>query len=137
MKPFGIADLTAPLRPASGIFELRQMPSRIVSYRGTTSSPAGRDFATLNLLICLPCEMRSLFLRDGNLDNRSTQVKITKNERHFFNLHVNNLAENFSLKTRQFPSKPKIPTHDPDFSSDFTFSLTTINTSLYPGEHFS
>jgi len=31
---------------------LRQMPSRIVDYSGTTSSPAERDFAMLNLLNC-------------------------------------------------------------------------------------
>ena len=32
---------------------LRQMPFRIGDYSGTTYSPAERDFATLNLLICL------------------------------------------------------------------------------------
>ena len=37
----------------------RQMPFRIVDYSGPASSPAERDFAMLNLLIC------------GNLDNRS------------------------------------------------------------------
>jgi hypothetical protein len=38
------------------------MPSRIGNYSEKTSSPAERDFASLNLLIC------------GNLNNRSTQV---------------------------------------------------------------
>jgi hypothetical protein len=50
------------------------MPFRIDDYSETTSSPAGRDFATLNLLICLPCEMRSLFLWGSKLENRSTWV---------------------------------------------------------------
>jgi hypothetical protein len=37
----------------------------------------------------------------------------------FFNLHVNNLAENFSLKTKKFPSKPKIPTPRSTFQPRF------------------
>jgi len=36
------------------------MPFRIANYSETTSSPAERDFAMLNLLIC------------GKLENRST-----------------------------------------------------------------
>jgi hypothetical protein len=47
------------------------MPFRIADYSETTSSPAKRDFATLNLLICLPYEMQSLFLWGGKLENRS------------------------------------------------------------------
>jgi len=81
------------------------MPFRIVNYSGTTSSPAKRDFAALNLLIC------------GNTakgEQASTIAQLRKKLRKtnviFFNLHVNNLAENFSLKTKQFPSKFKIPT---------------------------
>jgi hypothetical protein len=38
----------------------RQMPSRIADYSGTTFSPAVRDFAALNLLICGKLENRSI-----------------------------------------------------------------------------
>ena len=38
---------------------LRQMPFRIADYCETISSPAKRDFATLNLLICGKLENRS------------------------------------------------------------------------------
>jgi len=41
--------------PASGVFERRircRPPSCIDDYSGTISSPAERDFAMLNLLIC-------------------------------------------------------------------------------------
>jgi hypothetical protein len=38
------------------------MPFRIGDYSETTSSPAGRDFATLDLLICSKLENRSTWV---------------------------------------------------------------------------
>jgi hypothetical protein len=70
-ETLGISNFTASPRTESGIFELRQMPFRIGDYSKTTSSPAKRNFAKLNLLICLSCEMRSLFHRGGKLEDRS------------------------------------------------------------------
>jgi len=54
------------------------MPFRIENYNEMTFFPAERDFAKLNLLICLPCEMPAqlnpylIFNRGGKLENRST-----------------------------------------------------------------
>jgi hypothetical protein len=62
---------------------LWQMPFRTGDYSETASSPAERDLAVLNLLICLPCEMfiplnalpiqlgRNIFYWGGKLENRS------------------------------------------------------------------
>jgi hypothetical protein len=57
LKPFEIADLTAPTA-SYAVPHSRSRRRR----DGTTSS------------LYLPCEMRSLFHRGGNLDNRSNYV---------------------------------------------------------------
>jgi hypothetical protein len=60
------------------------MPFRIDDYSETTSSPAERDFAALNLLICLPCEMPAqlnpylIFNRGGAYFSGAENLKIAQ-----------------------------------------------------------
>jgi len=49
--------------------------------------------------------------------------KIRKMVVIFFDLHVNNLAENISLKTKQFPSTPEISTSRSTFLHRFCIHL--------------
>jgi hypothetical protein len=55
-----VVEIAAGLRRAQSSRKPLPQTIRIGDYSATTSSPAGRDFAMLNLLIC------------GKLENRST-----------------------------------------------------------------